>query len=213
MNNTAKTSDYQLIEVTNPFERVIHWLFAGSCILLFISGFGLMFHSFSFIASIFGGYYPLKYVHNFSGLVFAVSGFFAVIIWFRDGAIFTSDDIKWFAKGGGYLWTKEGVPEQGRFNAGQKMYFILKAVTWIIMSITGLIMWFPFMFPKSLVLSCYTFHALGVAILAGAVVVHIFLGSFGNPGTIQSMLSGKCTRAWAKLQHGKWLKEYDAKNK
>ncbi|MCP4716753.1 MAG: formate dehydrogenase subunit gamma [Deltaproteobacteria bacterium] len=209
MSNQAKSSPYELIEVTNAFERLIHWLFAGSCILLFISGFGLMFHSLSVIASLFGGYYPLKYVHNFSGLVFAVSGFFAVIIWFKDGAIFTADDMKWISTGGGYLWTKEGVPESGRFNAGQKAYFILKAVTWILMSATGIVMWFPFSFSRDLVITCYPLHALGVATLAGAVVIHIFLGSCGNPGTIQSMLSGKCTRAWAKLQHAKWLKEQD----
>jgi len=212
MSNGAKTSGYDLVDVTSAFERIVHWLFAGSCILLFITGFGLMFHTLSFISSIFGGYYIMKYVHNFSGLTFAVSGFFATIIWFRDGAVFTGDDIRWFATGGGYLWTKEGVPESGRFNAGQKLYYVLKASTWILMSLTGIIMWFPFSFPRELVIFCYPLHALGVAALAGSVILHIFLGTFGNPGTVQSMLSGKCTRAWAKLQHGKWLSEYDRKH-
>jgi len=212
MSNGAKTSGYELIEVTNSFERLIHWLFAGSCILLFISGFGLMYHSFAFIAKIFGGHYILKYVHNFSGLVFAASGFFAVIIWFKDAALFSGDDMKWIAKGGGYLGPKEGVPESGRFNAGQKLYYILKALTWILLSATGIIMWFPFSFSRDLVIVCYPIHVLCIAALAGAVVLHAFLGSVANPGTIQAMMSGKCTRAWAKLQHGKWLKEYDAKH-
>ena len=211
MSNQTQSSDYALVEVSSAFERLVHWLFAGSCIVLFISGFGLMFHSLSFIASIFGGHYVLKYVHNVSGIVFAVSGVFATLVWFRDGAIFTRDDLQWLKTGGGYLWTKEGVPMSGRFNAGQKIYFILKVVTWVLMAVTGIIMWFPFGFSPELVVMCYPLHVLGVATLAGAVVIHAFLGSFGNPGTIQAMMSGKCTRAWARLQHGKWLREYDEK--
>ncbi len=213
MSNGAKSSGCELIEVTSSFERLVHWLFAGSCILLFISGFGLMYHTLDFIARLFGGYHALKYVHNISGLVFAVSGFFAAVTWFKDGALFTADDIKWIATGGGYLGKKDGVPESGRFNAGQKIYYLLKAATWILMSLTGIIMWFPFSFSRDLVILCYPLHVLGVAALAGAVIMHICLGTFINPGTIQSMLSGKCTRAWAKLQHGKWLKEYDEKNR
>ena len=212
MSNTVKNSNYELIDVTTPFERLVHTAFAGSCILLFISGFALMFHSLSFITNVFGGHYITKYVHNFSGLLFAFSGLFAVVIWFKEGAIFDADDIKWFMKGGGYLWTKEGIPPQGRFNAGQKMYFVLKAATWALMSVTGIIMWFPYFFGRELTIFSYPLHALGVASLAGAVVVHGFLGSLGNPGTIQAMITGKCTRAWAKLQHAKWLKEYDEKH-
>jgi formate dehydrogenase subunit gamma len=210
--NKVTHSGYELIEVTTAFERIVHWLFAGSCVLLFISGFGLMFHWMSFIATLFGGYYALKYVHNFSGLLFALSGLFAVIVWFQEGARFTQNDIRWFSKGGGYLWTKEGVPESGRFNAGQKLYYVLKAVTWVLMSLTGIIMWFPFLFGRFLVTLCYPIHVLCVAVLAGSVIIHLFLGTAGNPGTIQSMLTGRCTRAWAKLQHGKWLKEYDEKH-
>jgi formate dehydrogenase subunit gamma len=210
--SSKKKSDYELVEVTSGFERLVHFLFAGSCILLFISGFALMFHSASFIATLLGGHYVTKYVHNISGLVFAGSGLFAVIIWFKDGAIFDKDDIGWFMKGGGYLWTKEGIPPQGRFNAGQKLYFVLKAMTWVLMSVTGIIMWFPYFFGRELTIFSYPLHILGVASLAGAVVIHGFLGSFGNPGTIAAMVTGKCTRAWARYQHPKWLKEYDEKH-
>jgi len=79
------------------------------------------------------------------------------------------------------------------------------------MMFTGLVMWFPEYLPGILVLFCYPLHVIGVAVLAGAVVVHIFLGTVANPGSVQSMLSGKCTRAWVELQHGSWLREYDRK--
>ena len=208
----GKRSDYELIKVTSVFERLVHFLFAGSCVLLFISGFGLMYHSMSFLTALFGGHFITKYVHNFAGLLFAGSGLLAVIIWFKEGAIFDEDDIKWFMKGGGYLWTKEGIPPQGRFNAGQKLYFVLKAITWVALSLTGVMMWFPYAFGRTLVTLCYPLHIACVAALSGAVIIHIFLGSIGNPGTIMAMITGKCTRAWARFQHPKWLKEYDEKH-
>lgn len=209
-NEVSESSDFELIEITSGFERVVHWFYAISFILLFITGFGLMFHSFSFISAIFGGYEWMKLFHNYSGLVFGVSTFLALIVWFKDAAVFTNNDIAWLKKGGGYFWKVEDVPEPGRFNAGQKLYFILKIILGIIMFLTGLMMWFPITLglTRGLVLLCYPLHVFGVVILAGVVVVHIFLGT-ASPGTIQAMLTGKVTRAWARLQHGAWLKDYE----
>ncbi len=64
-------------------------------------------------------------------------------------------------------------------------------------------------FAKDTVVICYPLHIIGVVAFGGTWIIHAFLGTFANPGTIEAMLSGKCTRAWAKLQHGKWLKEID----
>ena len=206
---SKKKSDYELIEVTSATERLVHFLFAGSCIVLFISGFALMFHGASFLAAMMGGHFATKYIHNISGLVFAISGVFAVIIWFKEGALFDKDDLGWLMKGGGYLWTKEGIPPQGRFNAGQKIYFVIKATTLAILSVTGIMMWFPYNFGRELVIMCYPLHIACVAILAGSVAFHGFLGTIINPGTVAAMFTGTCTRAWARYQHPKWLKEDD----
>lgn len=203
----SSKSNYELIEVTNTFERIVHWALAISCILLFISGFGLMFKSLSWIGTLIGGTGSLVTLHNWSAPVFAGSGLLAFIIWFKEGAILSADDIKWMSKGGGYLWIKEGIPEAGRFNGGQKIFYLVLVGTWILMSITGFIMLYPFNFAKDMVVLAYPLHIIGVAGFGGTWIIHAFLGTFANPGTIESMLSGKCTRAWAKLQHPKWLKE------
>jgi formate dehydrogenase subunit gamma len=201
--------NYELVEATNVFERFVHWALAISCILLFISGFGLMFKSLSWIGTLIGGTGSLVTLHNWSAPFFAGSGLLAFIIWFKEGAILTADDIKWMTKGGGYLWTKEGIPESGRFNGGQKIFYLIMVATWILMSITGYIMIYPFDFAKDTVVMSYPLHIIGVMTFGGTWIIHAFLGTFANPGTIESMLSGKCTRAWAKLQHGKWLKEIE----
>ena len=66
----------------------------------------------------------------------------------------TADDIKWICKGGGYLWVKNGVPESGRFNGGQKIFYFIMVATCILMSITGYIMIYPFDFAKDTVVMC-----------------------------------------------------------
>ncbi len=97
----SNKSNYELIEVTNVFERFVHWALAISCILLFISGFGLMFKSLNWIGTLIGGTGSLVVLHNWSSPVFAASGLLAFIIWFKEGALMTADDIKWICKGGG----------------------------------------------------------------------------------------------------------------
>ncbi len=64
-----------LIKATDAFERIVHWSLAISCIVLFITGLGMMFHSFNFVGTMMGGLKSLKYVHNFAGLFFIVALF------------------------------------------------------------------------------------------------------------------------------------------
>jgi len=88
----SNKSNYELIETTNVFERFVHWVLAISCILLFITGFGLMFKSLSWIGTLIGGTGSLSVLHHWSSAFFAGSGLLAFIIWFKEGAILTADD-------------------------------------------------------------------------------------------------------------------------
>jgi formate dehydrogenase subunit gamma len=197
-----------LIQVTTGGERLIHWLLAVSCIILLITGLGLMFKAFEFLTLFLGGYKGMKLIHNYTGLVFTVSMVLSLIIWYREGAILKDYDIAWIKKGGGYLWKVKDLPEAGRFNAGQKIFFILVIVVGALMFITGIIMWFSLSFPHALVRLSYMLHALGVVTIGGALTSHIFLGT-ANPGSFQAMMHGYVTRGWVKLQHPRWLKEVE----
>ncbi|MCE5280562.1 MAG: cytochrome b/b6 domain-containing protein [Deltaproteobacteria bacterium] len=43
----------------------------------------------------------------------------------------------------GYLWHVEKIPEAGKYNPGQKLFFPAVAVFGALMVLTGLVMWFP----------------------------------------------------------------------
>ncbi len=55
----------------------------------------------------------------------------------------------------------------------------------------------------------YPLHALGFVVIFAFFFIHLYLGTIGNPGTVQAMITGWVTRAWLKKQHPRWLKEME----
>jgi len=199
-----------LIKATDAFERIVHWGLAISCLILCITGLGMMFQSFNFIGTLMGGLKSLKYGHNFTGLFFLVALFFSIRMWWREAGIFSMpEDLDWMMCAGGYLWHVEKVPEVGKYNPGQKAFFLAVAFFGVIMVITGFIMWFPFYFPVELVRWMYPLHALGFVVIFAFFFVHLYLGTIGSPGSLPAMLHGWVTRAWLVKQHPKWLREME----
>ncbi|MBN2568547.1 MAG: formate dehydrogenase subunit gamma [Deltaproteobacteria bacterium] len=203
-----------MIKATDAFERIVHWSLAISCIVLLLSGMGMMYHSFNFLAIPVGGLKNLKYVHNFTGLIFIISLIFSILMWWKEAGIFKfPEDVEWIKVAGGYLWHVDNVPEVGKYNPGQKVFFLTVAFCGLMMSLSGLIMCFPLNLPVFWVRTMYFLHALGFFIIFPFFFVHLYLGTVGSPGSASAMLSGWVTRAWAKKQHPKWLKEMEESGK
>jgi formate dehydrogenase subunit gamma len=199
-----------LIQATDWYERLVHWTLALSCLALCFTGLAMMFHSFNFIANMMGGLVVTKYVHNFTGLLFALALLLAIKMWWHEAGVFSMpEDLEWIKVAGGYLWHVDNVPEVGKYNPGQKMFFLAVAIFGLVMVITGLIMWFPLMFPSWFVRWLFTFHALGFVVIFAFFFVHLYLGTIGSPGSAPAMFTGWVTRAWLKKQHPKWLKEME----
>lgn len=203
-----------MIKVSDSFERIVHWCLAISCLILIITGLGMMFHSFNFIGIPFGGLKNLKLVHNFVGILFIPSLFFAILIWWKEAAIFKfPEDLQWIMVAGGYLWHVDEVPKTGKYNPGQKAFFIAVALCGVLMIISGLIMWFPLGFSRTLVSWMYPLHALGFLVIFPFFFVHLYLGTIGVPGSAQAIFTGYVTRAWAKKQCPLWLEEMEESGK
>ncbi|MEN6318954.1 MAG: formate dehydrogenase subunit gamma [Syntrophaceae bacterium] len=199
-----------LIQATDWYERLVHWTLAISCLVLCITGLGMMFHSFHFIANIMGGLVVTKYVHNFTGLLFGLALLLAIKMWWHEAGVFTMpEDLEWMKTAGGYLWHVDKVPEVGKYNPGQKMFFLAVAGFGVIMVFTGIIMWFPLSFPSWIVRLLFFLHALGFVVIFPFFFVHLYLGTIGSPGSLPAMTTGWVTKAWLKKQHPKWLKEME----
>jgi formate dehydrogenase subunit gamma len=203
-----------LIKVTSGYERFVHWMLAISCLLLCYTGLGMMFHSLNVFGVIMGGLKGLKLVHNFTGLVFGISLILAVQMWWREAGLFVfPEDIDWIKTAGGYLWHVDKVPETGKYNPGQKAFFLTVAFFGVIMLVTGLFMWFPGFLPMYLLRWLYPLHVLGFVIIFAFFFIHLYLGTIGNPGSVQAMITGWMTKPVLKMLHPKWLKEMEHEGK
>ena len=199
-----------MIKVTSGYERFVHWVLAISCLLLCYTGLGIMFKELNFFGVIFGGLKGLSTVHDIMAVVFAVSLVLAIVMWWKEAGIFVfPEDLDWIMTAGGYLWHVDKVPETGKYNPGQKMFFLTVALCGLMMVGTGFFMWYPTILPAALMDWVYVLHVLGFVVIFAFFFVHLYLGTIGNPGTVQAMISGWVTRNWLKKQHPKWLKEME----
>ncbi len=203
--------DKNTIQVTDAEERIVHWILAGTCLFCLITGIGFMYHS-DFIAYMLGGYYSMKWMHIFSGLGFSVAFVYAFFMWKKD-CYFEDSDLKWVLKGGGYLWPVKDLPPVYKYNAGQKGFFWILVFCAVLIIASGIVMWNPLIWPNLLARVAYMVHAGAVVLLGAFIVVHIYLGTAGNPGTVSAMLTGEVTRAWCETHCPRWLAEKESENK
>ena len=103
--------------------RINHWMTAGCFVLLLLSGLS-MFHPLLFwLSELFGGGQWTRAVHPWIGVVLLLSYAGMIVQFWRDNG-WNRDDVAWMRAIDRVLVNEEeGVPEVGRFNAGQKFVF------------------------------------------------------------------------------------------
>jgi formate dehydrogenase subunit gamma len=206
----------QMVKVTSAYERFVHWMLAISCLLLCYTGLGMMFRELNFFGVIFGGLKGLATVHDIMAIVFAISLVLAILMWWKEAGLFTfPEDWEWIKAAGGYLWHLDHVPETGKYNPGQKAFFLTVALCGLLMVCTGFFMWYPEKFPfgADLMDWVYTLHVFGFVVIFAFFFVHLYLGTIGNPGSVSAMISGKMELPVLRMLHPKWVKEMEHEGK
>jgi len=198
----------KMIQKTTSFERIVHWLLALSCLALLLTGLGFLYpQQLGWINTVFGGVLIAKCVHNWGGIIFAVSLVLSLGTWVPECLKWSNDDSKWLGMFGGYLSKEKDkeLPPQGKINAGQKIAGIMVFFSGVLISISGLIIWLSTPTPLWVLL-----HNICALIFTVVVPVHIYLATAANPGTFRIMTRGDIPLYWAKKKHPKWVKEIGA---
>lgn len=117
----------------------------------------------------------------------------------------TRDDLKWLALAGpAALSRRITLPEQHKFNAGEKLNFMALTLTYPILVATGVIILMPGMYFLTWIVH------VSVAVLAAPLIFgHVFMAVV-NPDTrigLSGMFSGNVDREWAKHHYAKWYRE------
>lgn len=131
------------------FERMTHWVLAGSFILLGITGLLTLFGRF-YIAPYLGKevnsvlLIGSKWIHNNVAWAFMLALILVFVMWVWHN-IPNRHDLVWFAQFGGIIGKKH--PPAKKFNAGQKIIFWSVIVLGGSISLSGLSLLFPFELP------------------------------------------------------------------
>lgn len=196
----------EMVKKASTEEIINHWILAGSCILLIITGYAFLFQL-KQVGAIFGGFNAMKVVHNWSGVVFVASLFATLFNYLGEALTYDADDWAWIKMGGGYL-SKGHVqaPPMGKLNTGQKFYYLLILFAGVAIAASGFAIWLV-QGNRTLTLASHLVHNLAFILFVVAVPAHAYLGTLANPGTFRIMISGTVPLEFAKKRYPKWMKE------
>jgi formate dehydrogenase subunit gamma len=194
-------------------ERSLHWALALPYVLLYATAATLLLTWGE------AGSRPIHHaaalMHRAAGVCLIVFPPLALLLGVRDrhvhfenirhGWLWDRNDVRWLI-----LFPRAAVdsrvtlPEQGKFNAAEKLNFMMVMATYPLYVVTGLLVWMPGV-------AFYSWVAHGVAAVLGLplVVGHIYMATV-NRGTrvgLEGMITGWVDREWAKHHYRRWYRE------
>ena len=197
-------------------ERICHW-FTG-LVYSYCLATGLAFYSpyLFWIAIALGGGPVSRFWHPFVGLGFVVGVSWMHHIWRADMTI-KGNDREWLRKAGDYATNCDSaVPEEDRFNAGQKLFYWAMFYGALLLLLSGAVMWFPEYLPAGMRWArgvAILVHESAALITIGAFIIHLYMGIFMVPGSVRAITLGSVTDNWAKAHHRLWFDRITSKQK
>jgi formate dehydrogenase subunit gamma len=196
------------IQRYTEWDRRHHGLIAISFLLAAASGLALFYPAFFSLSYLLGGPTWARILHPFIGVALFGLFFWAANYLYQHNRL-TDADRQWLKRLSDVLRNRsEGLPEVGKYNAGQKVLFWSQVYGIAIVFVTGVIMWQPWFtpfFPVNLVRVAVLLHALAAFVLIAGLIVHVYAAIWVK-GTLRAMTRGTVTQAWAKTHHPGWYR-------
>jgi len=199
----------------SSFERFSHWLTAVSFVFLGLTGLNITFGKILVLPLIGAEAFSslaqwAKYVHNFVSFAFVLGLILIVSLWIKDN-IPRRVDVDWIRQGGGFIKSKHA--PAGRFNAGEKAVFWGALAAGAAVSISGMLLLFPFYVTDIAGMQvAQIIHAVIAVLFIALIIAHIYIGTLGMEGAFEAMGTGEVDLNWAKEHHDQWLAEKLAKD-
>lgn len=203
----------KLIQRYSVSERTNHWVVAIAFVLAALSGLALFHPAFFFFSNLLGGGTWARILHPFIGAVMFLFFIAMASRFWRFNRIVPADR-QWMKRIGDVLRNRdEGLPEPGKYNAGQKYLFWVMVISIPVLLVSGIVIWQPWFapyFPIWLLRLAVVVHALAAWVVILGIVVHVYAAIWVK-GTIQAMTRGTVSEAWAKHHHRAWYREMTGK--
>jgi formate dehydrogenase subunit gamma len=190
------------------FERFSHWLTAVSFVALGLTGLNITFGKIVLLPLIGPDAFSslsqaAKFVHNFTSFSFMAGLVLIAAIFFKDNFL-ERVDIEWLRQGGGFIKGKHA--PAGRFNLGEKLVYWLSLAAGVAVSVSGLLLLFPFYGTSIAEMQlAQVVHAVIAILFVALILAHIYIGTLGMEGAFEAMGTGEVDLNWAKEHHDLWL--------
>src|SRR6202140_3255803 len=133
-----------------------------------------------------------------------------IVIFFKDN-LPEKVDLDWIRQGGGFIKNKHA--PAGRFNLGEKLVYWLSLIAGIAVSLSGLLLLFPFYGTDIADMQiAQAAHAIVAVLFVALILGHIYIGTLGMEGAFEAMGTGEVDLNWAKEHHDVWLARRLASN-
>jgi len=171
------------------------------------------------VQGIFGTRANMLHFHIAVGLtwaiIFIVYGTFGFQTYLRKEVLqkeiaLDRDDVRWLLVRVGNMirGTKEELPPQGVYNAGQKLFAILVYMMIPLVMISGIIMSFH-LISTTVVAWAVVIHFFAVGMVVSGLLIHVYMGAVfpEEKPAFFSMITGTVNELFAYRHHHKWWKE------
>jgi formate dehydrogenase subunit gamma len=188
-------------------ERANHWIVAICFVLMALSGLAFFHPALFWLAELLGGGPWARILHPYIGLVMiAAFALLAARVWRHN--LVEARDKAWLRDVGKLMDGDDAsMPEQGKYNGGQKLLFWSLVACLAVLLLTGLPMWRAlWKLDVTLVRTASLLHAATAAVMIGLIIVHVYAGIW-TKGSLRAMIRGTVTRAWAWQHHRAWYRK------
>jgi formate dehydrogenase subunit gamma len=190
-------------------QRISHWIFTLAFFVLLFSGLALFIPGLSLWAASPTG----RLAHRIGAVVLMVTPVLYLLTdrkglaqLVKDSFSYDRDDRAWFKYFIPYVFGKaRNLPPQGRINAGEKLHHAVIIFGFVVISVSGLILWFWTDIPATPRLLTLLVHDAAMILLALLTIGHVFFVFVY--GALSGMWNGYVTERYARLEHPKWLAE------
>jgi formate dehydrogenase subunit gamma len=194
----------------NLWERITHWVAAGSYIYLLLTGLAFWSPWLFWLAEALGGGQISRMLHPWAGVIFTCAVSYMYVMWSKQMK-FTDVDMQWWKSLRYYITNQDDkMPPAGRYNAGQKLLFWSFFIAGLFLFLSGLVLWFTDALPWNLRWLRYIavlVHPIAALVTIANFMIHIYMGVFAERGAFGSVIRGDVTLAFAKRFHPGWYEE------
>jgi len=196
-------------------ERIFHWVYFISFLVLAVTGAFLYLPVFSFTMGEAGE--TSRFLHRLFAVGFLMSPLLPLVRSprrylqnLREAFTWRGEDVRglWVILTR-YYWTGNpaGLPPQGKFTAGQKLHVVMQFLTSSVLAVTGLLLWFMSgMVSVEVLRWSVLLHGLSAFVAVCFVLIHLYMVIF-HPLTneaIAAMTLGTVSEDYARDHHPKW---------